>query len=657
MRLNLLGPMLKVSLEGKLLRVTHACDRWACDVSVRRHLLAEDALVRLNQLWPVVKGRVRVSFVNAFGAEEIGMDQGGLFKEFLTDLAKAAFDPGYVALGAATEEGYLYPHPAAAALGHSIPMVEFLGRIVLEFSYGLFLQAATEEGYLYPHPAAAALGHGIPMVEFLGRIVGKALYEGILLEYNFAPLFVSKLVGRYAFLDELSSLDMELYRNLMYLKVVGRYAFLHELSALDVELYRNLMYLKHYEGDASELALDFTVTEEVLGEYNFVGLRRAPNLCLPVPLSPSFLFSFPMQHYEGDASELALDFTVTEEVLGEHNIVELRPGGSHIAVTNHYEGDASELSLDFTVTEEVLVGRAQYCGAAAGRQSHRGDQCTIPFPLPPCLFPQHYEGDASELALDFTVTEEVLREHNIVELRPSTLVYSPSVLPLPCLHLAIPQHYEGDASELALDFTVTEEVLGEHNIVELRPGGSHIAVTNENKLQYIHAVADYKLNRQMAAVVAAFLRGLSDLIQPEWLRLFSPKEFNQLLSGGEQDVDVEDLKAHTRYSGGYTESDRTIRMFWEVVKELSREEKSQLLKFVTSCSRPPLLGFKHLNPPLTIHKVNVDASMWATLGGPDVDWLPTASTCYNLLKVIIAPAVLQPAQGNHCSCCATACSR
>ncbi|GJP39043.1 hypothetical protein CLOM_g23436 [Closterium sp. NIES-68] len=373
-RVHIFRELIQVDKARNGLRIAPGAGmvRPVVDVSVRRDLLVEDAFVRLNQLGPMLKGRVRVSFVNAFGAEEIGMDQGGLFKEFLTDLAKAAFDPGY----------------------------------------GLFLQAATEEGYLYPHPAAAALGHGIPMVEFLGRIVGKALYEGILLEYNFAPLFVSKLVGRYAFLDELSSLDVELYRNLMYLK-----------------------------------------------------------------------------------------------------------------------------------------------------------------------------------------------------------------------------HYEGDASELALDFTVTEEVLGEHSIVELRPGGSHIAVTNENKLQYIHAVADYKLNRQMAAVVAAFLRGLSDLIRPEWLRLFSPKEFNQLLSGGEQDVDVEDLRAHTQYSGGYSDSDRTIQMFWQVVAGLSREEKSQLLKFVTSCSRPPLLGFKHLHPPLTIHKVNVDASMWATLGGPDIDWLPTASTCYNLLKL------------------------
>lgn len=81
------------------------------------------------------------------------------------------------------------------------------------------MQTATEEGLLYPHPAAGTLGHGLQMIEFLGRVVGKALYEGILLEYSFSPLFVSKLLGRYSFLDELSSLDAELHRNLMYLKV------------------------------------------------------------------------------------------------------------------------------------------------------------------------------------------------------------------------------------------------------------------------------------------------------------------------------------------------------------------------------------------------------------------------------------------------------
>lgn len=57
------------------------------------------------------------------------------------------------------------------------------------------------------------------MIEFLGRIIGKALYEGILLDYSFSHVFVQKLLGRYSFIDELSTLDPEIYRNLMYVKV------------------------------------------------------------------------------------------------------------------------------------------------------------------------------------------------------------------------------------------------------------------------------------------------------------------------------------------------------------------------------------------------------------------------------------------------------
>lgn len=70
------------------------------------------------------------------------------------------------------------------------------------------------------------------MIEFLGRVVGKALYEGILLDYSFSHVFVLKLLGRYSFLDELSTLDPELYRNLMYVKVrtFGRQLKIHILK-------------------------------------------------------------------------------------------------------------------------------------------------------------------------------------------------------------------------------------------------------------------------------------------------------------------------------------------------------------------------------------------------------------------------------------------
>lgn len=41
----------------------------------------------------------------------------------------------------------------------------------------------------------------------------------------------------------------------------------------------------------------------------------------------------------------------------------------------------------------------------------------------------------------------------------------------------------------------------------------------------------------------------------------------------------------------------------QVITGFEPKERCMLLKFVTSCSRAPLLGFKHLQPTFTIHKV------------------------------------------------------
>ena len=49
---------------------------------------------------------------------------------------------------------------------------------------------------------------------------------------------------------------------------------------------------------------------------------------------------------------------------------------------------------------------------------------------------------------------------------------------------------------------------------------------------------------------------------------------------------------------------------------------------------PPRRSFRHLQPPLTIHKVDCGAGLLAAVGGRDVDRLPTASTCSNTLKLV-----------------------
>ena len=59
-----------------------------------------------------------------------------------------------------------------------------------------------------------------------------------------------------------------------------------------------------------------------------------------------------------------------------------------------------------------------------------------------------------------------------------------------------------------------------------------------------------------------------------------------------------------RYLGGYHGGHRVILWFWDVViNEFTEEEKSALLKFVTSVRKPPLMGFSSMTPPFSIRAV------------------------------------------------------
>lgn len=164
-------------------------------------------------------------------------------------------------------------------------------------------------------------------------------------------------------------------------------------------------------------------------------------------------------------------------------------------------------------------------------------------------------------------------------------------------------------------------------------------MTNDTRLLYCHLMSHYHLGTKLGRPAAAFARGLAQMVPLPLLRLFNALEFNELiggcsLEGGKSGgIDIEDMKRHAKYTGGYSESSSTVGLFWKVVSGFNNSEVSALLKFVTSCSRAPLGGFRHLNPPFTIHKVECTASVFAVVGGKDVERLPSASTCYNMLKL------------------------
>ena len=67
------------------------------------------------------------------------------------------------------------------------------------------------------------------------------------------------------------------------------------------------------------------------------------------------------------------------------------------------------------------------------------------------------------------------------------------------------------------------------------------------------------------------------------------EELQILLGGVNAPIDLDDLRAHTQYGGLYGAQEPTIQLFWQVVGAFGQEDRRKLLRFATSCSRPPLL--------------------------------------------------------------------
>jgi len=340
---------------------SHAFGETRHKASIRRQFISEDGFTHLNALGPRLKETIEIKFIDPYGLEEAGIDGGGVFKEFLTSLTKEVFD----------------------------------------VNKGLWLVNKNQEIYPNPH-SYSRQPISLEWYKFLGRVLGKALYEGILIDIDFADFFLNKWLGKQSYLDDLASLDPELYQG--------------------------LIFLKHYKGDVE-----------------------------------------------------------------------------------------ADLSLNFTVTNN-----------------------------------------------------------------------------------------EFDASET----------------IELIPNGSKTSVTAQNRINYIYLMSNYKLNIQLESQCAAFFKGLNDIIELKWLRMFNQVEMKVLVGGLDgQDLDIDDMQRWTVY-GGWDESHPTIRIFWKVLREFDNVTKRKLLRFVTSCARPPLLGFKELRPSFAIRS-----------SGADRTRLPSASTCVNLLKL------------------------
>ena len=161
-------------------------------------------------------------------------------------------------------------------------------------------------------------------------------------------------------------------------------------------------------------------------------------------------------------------------------------------------------------------------------------------------------------------------------------------------------------------FTRMEERFGEMITIDLKPGGADVAVTEENKKEYVDFVVEYLMLKRVKNQFDAFMSGFSDLIPQDLINVFDECELELLIGGRMSEIDVYvflslfSIQIHVlrfnkrgdwakfTYYRGYDVNDEVIRWFWKCVRSWPPERKSRLLRFATGISIRyiPVIGFK-----------------------------------------------------------------
>lgn len=169
-----------------------------------------------------------------------------------------------------------------------------------------------------------------------------------------------------------------------------------------------------------------------------------------------------------------------------------------------------------------------------------------------------------------------------------------------------------------INFEITRDAFGEQSVVQLKPNGDCTPVTQENKKEYVDLYVDYILNKAVFSQYEPFYHGFMKVCGGRVLQLFHSHELMAVVVGNEN-YDWHALEESAEYKNGYSSSDQTIRWFWEVIHEMSLEDKKKFLLYLTGCDRIPIQGMKAIQ--IVIQPTT------------DEKYLPVAHTCFNLLDL------------------------
>ncbi|XP_073250144.1 apoptosis-resistant E3 ubiquitin protein ligase 1-like [Porites lutea] len=157
-----------------------------------------------------------------------------------------------------------------------------------------------------------------------------------------------------------------------------------------------------------------------------------------------------------------------------------------------------------------------------------------------------------------------------------------------------------------------------YRMVELKPGGAQIPVTESNKKEYLDLLAQYRLSSSVKQVIEAFAKGLNEMVPDSLLSVFDEYEL-ELLMCGTGNISVSDFRQNHSVINSGMSFGKTLDWFWTIVTSFTQEELARLVQFITGSSQLPPGGFAELSPPIQISSASTS------------DTLPTAHTCFNQL--------------------------
>jgi len=129
--------------------------------------------------------------------------------------------------------------------------------------------------------------------------------------------------------------------------------------------------------------------------------------------------------------------------------------------------------------------------------------------------------------------------------------------------------------------------------IELAPGGKNIFLNDNNKIAFIDKVIYVEAIMPYDEQIKFTQKGLFSILEQDTRGIFSVEELNFLMTG-QENIDLNDWKENTIYKGAYNPNHPVIKMFWDKIGTLQKNELIKFLEFSTGTGSVQIDGFGSL---------------------------------------------------------------